>query len=156
RDLRERAAPGRIWTNLVRHLPEDQRESLRTDPRFEYKTPEQGAATSVFVATTSLLDEMGRRYFEGCDQALLPRRRPGACRRRRLCPSSRGGTASLGHVGSRHRQLRFLARAVSHAVGVQDRLGERLGRLLRNVAADALPRRVGVGSSELPAVSGAI
>ena len=40
--------PGGIWTNLTRYLPDDLRESLRTDPDAEYKTPEQGAATSLF------------------------------------------------------------------------------------------------------------
>jgi NAD(P)-dependent dehydrogenase (short-subunit alcohol dehydrogenase family) len=61
--------PGGIWTNLTRHLPDDLRESLRTDPSAEYKTPEQGAATSVFVATSPLLDGIGGRYFEDCNQA---------------------------------------------------------------------------------------
>ena len=46
------------------------RESLRTDPRAEYKTPEQGAASSVFVATSPLLDGIGGRYFEDCNQAV--------------------------------------------------------------------------------------
>ena len=46
------------------------RESLRTDPSAEYKTPEQGAATSVFVATSPLLDGIGGRYFEDCNQAV--------------------------------------------------------------------------------------
>jgi NAD(P)-dependent dehydrogenase (short-subunit alcohol dehydrogenase family) len=62
--------PGGIWTNLVRYLPDDLRESLRTDPNAEYKTPEQGAATSAFVATTPLLDGIGGRYFEDCNQAV--------------------------------------------------------------------------------------
>ncbi|MEV8562986.1 SDR family NAD(P)-dependent oxidoreductase [Streptomyces sp. NPDC051917] len=62
--------PGGIWTNLVRYLPENVRESLRTDPTAEYKTAEQGAATSVFVATSPLLDGVGGRYFEDCNQAL--------------------------------------------------------------------------------------
>jgi NAD(P)-dependent dehydrogenase (short-subunit alcohol dehydrogenase family) len=62
--------PGGIWTNLVRYLPDDLRESLRTDPDAQYKTPEQGAATSVFVATSPLLDGSGGRYFEDCNQAV--------------------------------------------------------------------------------------
>jgi NAD(P)-dependent dehydrogenase (short-subunit alcohol dehydrogenase family) len=61
--------PGGIWTNLVRYLPEDLRESLRTYPAAVYKTPEQGAATSVFVATSPLLNGIGGRYFEDCNQA---------------------------------------------------------------------------------------
>jgi NAD(P)-dependent dehydrogenase (short-subunit alcohol dehydrogenase family) len=62
--------PGGIWTNLVRYLPDDVRENLRTDPNAEYKTPEQGAATSVFAATSPLLDGIGGRYFEDCNQAV--------------------------------------------------------------------------------------
>ncbi|MFF3910301.1 SDR family NAD(P)-dependent oxidoreductase [Streptomyces sp. NPDC001848] len=62
--------PGGIMTNLVRHLPEDVIEGFRTDPAAVYKTPEQGAATSVFVATSPLLDQIGGRYFEDCNQAL--------------------------------------------------------------------------------------
>ena len=46
------------------------RESLRTDPTAESETPEQGAATSVFVATSPLFDGIGGRYFEDCNQAL--------------------------------------------------------------------------------------
>lgn len=34
-----------------------------------WKTPEQGAATSVLVATSPLLDGVGGRYFEDCQQA---------------------------------------------------------------------------------------
>ena len=33
------------------------------------KTPEQGAATSVLVATSPLLDGIGGRYFEDCNEA---------------------------------------------------------------------------------------
>src|SRR5215469_11588275 len=62
--------PGGMWTNLVRYLPDDVRASLRTDPAAEYKTPEQGAATSVFVAASPLLDGVGGRYFEDCHQAV--------------------------------------------------------------------------------------
>ena len=34
-----------------------------------WKTPEQGAATSVLVATSPLLDGVGGRYFEDCNEA---------------------------------------------------------------------------------------
>ena len=34
-----------------------------------WKTPEQGAATSVLVATAPLLDGIGGRYFEDCNEA---------------------------------------------------------------------------------------
>ncbi len=33
------------------------------------KTLEQGAATSLFVATSPLLDGIGGRYFEDCNEA---------------------------------------------------------------------------------------
>ena len=62
--------PGGIWTNLVRYLSDDVQESLRNDPTAQYKTPEQGAATSVFVATSPLLDGIGGRYFEDCNEAV--------------------------------------------------------------------------------------
>ena len=62
--------PGGIWTNLVRYLSEDVVESLRADPAAKYKTPQQGAATSVFVATSPMLNGIGARYFEDCNQAV--------------------------------------------------------------------------------------
>ncbi|MFE7740760.1 hypothetical protein [Nocardia sp. NPDC057455] len=34
-----------------------------------WKTPQQGAATSVLVATSPLLDGVGGRYFEDCGEA---------------------------------------------------------------------------------------
>ena len=36
---------------------------------FEWKTPEQGASTSVLLATSPLLDGVGGRYFEDCNEA---------------------------------------------------------------------------------------
>ena len=33
------------------------------------KTPEQGAATSVLLATSPLLEGIGGRYFEDCNEA---------------------------------------------------------------------------------------
>ena len=34
-----------------------------------WKTPEQGAATSILVATSPLLEGIGGRYFEDCNEA---------------------------------------------------------------------------------------
>ncbi|MET9232645.1 SDR family NAD(P)-dependent oxidoreductase [Lentzea sp. NPDC003310] len=52
--------PGAIYTNLQRHIgPSD------VDPAI-IKTTEQGAATSVFVATSPLLEGIGGRYFDDC------------------------------------------------------------------------------------------
>jgi len=62
--------PGGIMTNLTRYLPTDVVEGFRSDPNAKYKTPEQGAATSVLVATSPLLDGVGGRYFEDCNQAV--------------------------------------------------------------------------------------
>jgi NAD(P)-dependent dehydrogenase (short-subunit alcohol dehydrogenase family) len=62
--------PGAIaTTNLSRHLDPDYLEQLRTSGVYRYKTPEQGAATSVLVATSPQLEGIGGRYFEDCNQA---------------------------------------------------------------------------------------
>ena len=37
---------------------------------------QQGAATSVLLATSPLLDEIGGRYFEDCNEAPIVTRRP--------------------------------------------------------------------------------
>lgn len=45
------------------------------------KAPEQGAATSVLLATWPLLDGIGRRYFEDCNEAeTVKHRTPGTIR----------------------------------------------------------------------------
>jgi NAD(P)-dependent dehydrogenase (short-subunit alcohol dehydrogenase family) len=62
--------PGAIAaSNLSRHLDPDYLEELRTSGVYNYKTLEQGAATSVLVATSPQLDGIGGRYFEDCNQA---------------------------------------------------------------------------------------
>ncbi|MEU8287695.1 SDR family NAD(P)-dependent oxidoreductase [Micromonospora sp. NPDC048905] len=60
------ANPGAVATNLGRHLTEEDYAGL---PAFDFKTPEQGAATSVLLAAWPQLDGVGGRYFEDCDQA---------------------------------------------------------------------------------------
>lgn len=67
--------PGGIMTNLQRHMdPEEFKVLGWVDadgtPRAGFKTPEQGAATSTFAATSALLDGVGGRYFEDCNEAL--------------------------------------------------------------------------------------
>jgi NAD(P)-dependent dehydrogenase (short-subunit alcohol dehydrogenase family) len=62
-------APGSILTNLQRYMPEETLNNIRNMPIW--KTPEQGAATSVLVATSPQLDGVGGRYFEDCQQAGL-------------------------------------------------------------------------------------
>jgi NAD(P)-dependent dehydrogenase (short-subunit alcohol dehydrogenase family) len=62
--------PGAIaTTNLSRHLDPDYLEQLRTSGVYRYKAPEQGAATSVLVATSPQLEGIGARYFEDCNEA---------------------------------------------------------------------------------------
>lgn len=64
--------PGGIRTNLQRYVSDEELERLRAaagvaGPRW--KTPEQGAATSVLVAASPLLAGVGGRYFEDCNEA---------------------------------------------------------------------------------------
>jgi NAD(P)-dependent dehydrogenase (short-subunit alcohol dehydrogenase family) len=61
--------PGAISTNLSRHMTRAEVEGLMASGLFRYKTVEQGAATSVLVATSPLLDGIGGRYFEDCNEA---------------------------------------------------------------------------------------
>jgi NAD(P)-dependent dehydrogenase (short-subunit alcohol dehydrogenase family) len=66
--------PGGIMTPLQRHLTRDEMVGygwIAEDgtPKFEFKTPEQGAATSVWAATSPQLDGMGGVYCEDCDIA---------------------------------------------------------------------------------------
>ena len=68
--------PGGVWTPLQRHWSAEQRAAAERQSReaersglFHMKSPEQGAATSVFLATSSLVAGVGGRYFEDCQQA---------------------------------------------------------------------------------------
>jgi len=64
--------PGAIAeTNLSRHMNAEDLASLRASGTFRYKTIEQGAATSVLVATSPQLEGIGGRYFEDCNQAQI-------------------------------------------------------------------------------------
>ncbi|WP_431885385.1 SDR family NAD(P)-dependent oxidoreductase [Micromonospora wenchangensis] len=64
--------PGAIPTNLQRYVSAEELERMRAASgggAATWKTVEQGAATSVLVATSPLLDGIGGRYFEDCQQA---------------------------------------------------------------------------------------
>jgi NAD(P)-dependent dehydrogenase (short-subunit alcohol dehydrogenase family) len=64
--------PGAIAaTNLSRHMDPEVLAGLRASGMFTYKTIEQGAATSVLVATSPLLEGVGGRYFEDCHEAVV-------------------------------------------------------------------------------------
>nr|WP_316641109.1 hypothetical protein [uncultured Roseateles sp.] len=62
--------PGAIATKLQKHTG-----GLKT-PLERRKTPEQGAATSVLLAASPLLQRVGGRYFEDCNEAPVVEQRP--------------------------------------------------------------------------------
>jgi NAD(P)-dependent dehydrogenase (short-subunit alcohol dehydrogenase family) len=74
--------PGGIVTDLLRHMSKAEIEASQVldqsgkpiiDPMNNKKTPEQGAATSAWCATSPQLDGMGGVYCADCDIApLLP------------------------------------------------------------------------------------
>jgi NAD(P)-dependent dehydrogenase (short-subunit alcohol dehydrogenase family) len=72
--------PGGIMTNLQRHISEQQLEALRSrgGSQLSFKSPEQGAATSVLLATSPQLEGIGGRYFEDCNEAPTVTRREGS------------------------------------------------------------------------------
>lgn len=57
--------PGAIKTNLISHIDT---AGINLDA-YRWKTPEQGAATSVLLATSPLLAGIGGRYFDDCNEA---------------------------------------------------------------------------------------
>jgi NAD(P)-dependent dehydrogenase (short-subunit alcohol dehydrogenase family) len=64
--------PGAIVdTNLARHYDPEVLKRLVDSGTYTFKTVEQGAATSVLVATAPLLDGVGGRYFEDCNEAAV-------------------------------------------------------------------------------------
>src|SRR3954470_18135731 len=68
------AHPGGIFTPLQRHLAQEEMVEagwLDADgnPDERFKTPEQGAATSTWAATSPQLEGMGGVYCENCDIA---------------------------------------------------------------------------------------
>ncbi|GAB2886298.1 hypothetical protein GCM10022245_22110 [Streptomyces mayteni] len=64
--------PGVVRTNLMRHVDPEllARYEASGAPALPWKTAEQGAATSVLVAASPLLDGVTGRYFEDCAEAL--------------------------------------------------------------------------------------
>jgi NAD(P)-dependent dehydrogenase (short-subunit alcohol dehydrogenase family) len=63
--------PGSIATGLQRYVDVERLERLRAENGgYRSKTPEQGAATSVLVATSPLLEGIGGRYFDDCNEAV--------------------------------------------------------------------------------------
>src|SRR5262249_57106280 len=70
--------PGGIATPLQRHLPADYAAHALDAFRAagtDFKTVEQGAATSVLLAGSPLVEGVGGRYFENCNEAARVDRR---------------------------------------------------------------------------------
>jgi NAD(P)-dependent dehydrogenase (short-subunit alcohol dehydrogenase family) len=66
--------PGTISTSLARHMSADELAELKktidaSPTNTGWKTPEQGAATQVWAATSPRLDGLGGVYCEDCDIA---------------------------------------------------------------------------------------
>jgi NAD(P)-dependent dehydrogenase (short-subunit alcohol dehydrogenase family) len=62
--------PGPVLaTDLTRHYNPAVLGKMLSSSAWRIKTPEQGAATSVFVATSPLLEGIGSRYFEDSNEA---------------------------------------------------------------------------------------
>jgi NAD(P)-dependent dehydrogenase (short-subunit alcohol dehydrogenase family) len=58
-------------TNLSRYMSPEALAETRSSGMYKFKTIEQGAATSVLVATSPQLDGIGGRYFEDCNEAVV-------------------------------------------------------------------------------------
>jgi NAD(P)-dependent dehydrogenase (short-subunit alcohol dehydrogenase family) len=64
--------PGAIAdSNLARRYDPKVLEQLRSSGQYTFKSLQQGAATSVYLATSPLLDGVGGRYFENCQETDL-------------------------------------------------------------------------------------
>jgi len=60
--------PGAVTTDLSRHMSEEQKSGMSSDPYLSsiFKNAEQGAATSVWAATAAALESRGGKYLENC------------------------------------------------------------------------------------------
>jgi NAD(P)-dependent dehydrogenase (short-subunit alcohol dehydrogenase family) len=67
--------PGGIATNLQRHMDPGYIDRVVSAGEITLKTPEQGAATSVYVATAPALEGIGGRYYEDCAESPVVDRR---------------------------------------------------------------------------------
>ncbi len=63
--------PGAILTNLQKYVG----GKLRSAPEL-HKTAQQGAATSILLATSPLLNNIGGHYFENCNEVETVTKRP--------------------------------------------------------------------------------
>ena len=63
--------PGLVKTNIVRTAPVWVRGGFNLMARFFAKTPAEGAATQVYVATNPVLEGISGAYFEDCNPVLV-------------------------------------------------------------------------------------
>lgn len=63
--------PGIIATELLRHIPDDQKEGWAKNESLQkyWKSPEQGAATTVWAAVARGLEGVGGKYLDDCQVA---------------------------------------------------------------------------------------
>jgi NAD(P)-dependent dehydrogenase (short-subunit alcohol dehydrogenase family) len=61
--------PGAVDSNLARHIDPAVLEQIKASGQYQFKTAEQGAATSVLVATSPQLEDVGGLYFQDCNEA---------------------------------------------------------------------------------------
>ena len=103
--------PGAIRTHLQRYVENDPatiaRWAAAEREGFFWKSTEQGAATSVLLATSPLLEGIGGRYFEDCNEAPVndSEGRATGVRSLRARPRGRGG-APLGGLAEHARDAR--------------------------------------------------
>jgi NAD(P)-dependent dehydrogenase (short-subunit alcohol dehydrogenase family) len=68
--------PGGIRTGLQRYISQEELDRMAAQAGgivgVRWKTPEQGAATSVLLAASPLLEGIGGHYFEDCNEAGPP------------------------------------------------------------------------------------
>jgi len=63
--------PGSVMTNIAHAAPAEMRKALKEyAPRL--KTPAQGAATQVYVATSPDLADVSGNFFDNCNLAVIP------------------------------------------------------------------------------------
>ncbi|KAL3473659.1 hypothetical protein BJX99DRAFT_248745 [Aspergillus californicus] len=67
--------PGGIMTGLMKHFSEEQKQGLGAEARILrlMKTPEQGAATTIWAATAKVHEGQGGKYLEDCQVAKPPK-----------------------------------------------------------------------------------
>ena len=97
--------PGGIATKLQRHMDPGYIERVRASG-FALKSPQQGAATSVYVATSPDLEGIGGRYYEDVAEApVLDRREDGGVARYALDPGNAERLWALSETAVAGRQV---------------------------------------------------